>query len=199
MIANMRLNSQSKKKRKQDPCTFCGKTNHRAKNCWENPLNSERNHNRVQNHKRRGNHQQNGSQRQDDRAQQVDMNIPILMMKDVKNNKEKEKEPEDNKISIHSCEVENEVIIDSRCSQHVCRKNYKRKLVNVRRGPTICIRMANGMTRESNIYRSLILKIRTDSGPRKIRLGEVLYIKEITNLLLSVGMIMSKGVEFHMA
>ena len=99
------------------------------------------------------------------------MNIPILMMRDVKNNKEKEKEPEDDKISIHSCEVENKAIINSGCSHHVCRKNYKRKLVNVRRGPTIHVRMANGMTRESNIYRLLILKIRTDSGPRKIGLG----------------------------
>ena len=86
-IANVRSNSESKKKRKQDPCTFCGKTNHRAKNCWENPPNSERNHNRVQSHKRRGNHQQNRSQRWDNRAQQVDVNIPILMMRDVKNDK----------------------------------------------------------------------------------------------------------------
>ena len=78
-------------------------------------------------------------------------------------------------------------------------ENYKRKLVNMRRGPTICIRMADGTTRESNVYRLLILKIRTDSGPRKIRLGEVLYIKEITNLLLSVGMMTLKGAEFHMA
>ena len=121
------------------------------------------------------------------------------MMRDVKNNKEKEKEPEDNKILIHSCEVENKVIIDSGCSHHICGKNYKRKLVNMRRGPTICIRMADGTTRELNVYRLLILKIRTDSRPRKIRLGEVLYIEEITNLLLSIGMMMSKGAEFHMA
>ena len=121
------------------------------------------------------------------------------MMRNVKNNKEKEKEPEDNKISIHSCEVENEAIINSGCSCHVCGKNYERKLVNMRRGPTICVRMADGMTRESNVYGLLILKIRTDSGPRKIGLGEVLYIEEITNLLLSVGMMTLKGAEFHMA
>ena len=95
--------------------------------------------------------------------------------------------------------MENKAIIDSGCSCHVCGKNYERKLVNMRRGPTICIRMADGMTRESNVYRLLILKIRTDSRPRKIRLGEVLYIEEITHLLLSIGMMMSKDAEFHMA
>ena len=192
----MRSNSQGEQRRR-DPCTFCGKTNHRSRNCWENPANAERNQDRNHGQERRGNQQRNGPRRAD-HANQADVNMPILMMEHEKD-EEKGKEPENDEISIHSCGVENEAIIDSGCSRHVCGKNYESKLLNVRRGPTIRVRMADRTSRESNKYGSLILRIKTERGPRKIGLGEVLYIEEITNLLLSMGMMTAKGAEFHMA
>ena len=80
--------------------------------------------------------------------------------------------------------------------KHACGKAYKDWLVNWRKGPTIGVRVADGTRYTSSSYASLPLRIETDEGPREIYIGEVIYIEEISNLLLSVGALSSKGVEF---
>ena len=100
---------------------------------------------------------------------------------------------------INSCGTGGDVIIDSGCSRHVCGRTFRDKLTNWRTGPSIRVRVANGHTHVSSEYATLPITVKTDDGPRKIIIGEVLYVEEITNLLLSVGAMTAKGIDFTMS
>ena len=99
-------------------------------------------------------------------------------------------------IAVHVVGRDGEVILDSGCSRHVCGKSFFGKLQNWRTGPPVRVRVADGSRHTSDQYVSLTLSIKTDDGPREIFISEVLYIEEITNLLLSIGSMTQKGINF---
>ena len=80
-----------------------------------------------------------------------------------------------------------EALIDSGCSCHACGKLFKDWLTNWKKGPTVTVRVANGTKYTSSDYASLPVKINTENGQKKINISNVLYVEELSSLLLSVG------------
>ena len=90
-------------------------------------------------------------------------------------------------IALNTMKLEGAAIFDSGCSHHVCGYHFREKLIGWHMGPTVSIWVANRKWHTSDQYASLLLTISTNEGPREVIFSEVLYIEEITNLLLSVG------------
>ena len=101
-----------------------------------------------------------------------------------------------NKITLNTTKLNGAAIFDSRCSHHVCGYHFHEKLIGWNTGPTVSIQVANGKWHTSDQYASLLLTISTDEGPREVIFSEVLYIEEITNLLLLVGVMTQRGATF---
>ena len=99
-------------------------------------------------------------------------------------------------IALNTMKLEGAAIFDSGCSRHVCGRHFREKLIGWHTGPTVSVRVANGKRHTSDQYASLPLTISTDEGPREVIFSEVLYIEEITNLLLSVGVMTQRGAIF---
>ena len=90
-----------------------------------------------------------------------------------------------------------EALIDSGCSRHACGKLFKNWLTNWKKGPTVTVRVADGTKYTSSDYASLLVEINTENGWKRINISNVLYIEELSKLLLSVGAMAAKGVEFN--
>ena len=99
-------------------------------------------------------------------------------------------------IALYTTRLEGAAILDSGCSHHVCGRQFHERLTAWHTGPTVSIRVANGKRHTSNRYASLPLTIAMDDGPRDVIFSDVLYIEEITNLLLSVSVMMEQGATF---
>ena len=102
-------------------------------------------------------------------------------------------------IAVYATSLEGAAILDSGCSRHVCGRQFRDRLTGWHTGPTVSVRVANGERHTSNRYASLPLTIATDDGPMDVIFSDVLYIEEITNLLLSVGVMTDRGATFTFA
>ena len=179
-------------KRKKPVCDTCGRDNHTTDKCFQNQRGrGGRGRSRGRGRGQRGRSRQNEAQ-----ADEVVDDIPILLMD--------EEEVEEVNITVRenptgSIRNGREALIDSGCSRHACGKSFKSWLTDWRDGPTVTVKVADGSRYSSSRYASLPVQIDTDKGLKQIVIGEVLYIEELSNLLLSVGAMTAKGVEFAIA
>ena len=176
--------SAQSEKKKQMTCDTCGKNGHTSARCFQNR--GRGNRGRGRGHGRRG-------RGRDGEANGASADVPLLMVTGAHGKNTS------SELVINSCGTGGDVIIDSGCSRHVCGRTFRDKLTNWRTGPSIRVRVANGHTHVSSEYATLPITVKTDDGPRKIIIGEVLYVEEITNLLLSVGAMTAKGIDFTMS
>ena len=191
------INSAQGDKKRVLFCEECGKQGHTTDKCYK-IHGYPRDGRGGRGSRSRGRGQRGRGGRGNGRAGEASNKLIIMMTDDEI---ERDETSEDaigkgDEIAVHEVGRDGEVILDSGCSRHVCGKSFLGKLQNWRTGPPVRVRVADGSRHTSDQYASLTLSIKTDDGPREIFISEVLYIEEITNLLLSIGSMTRKGINF---
>ena len=189
--SNGSINSAHGEKKRDLFCEYHGKCGHATDQCHKlNGSHPRGGSGRAGRGRGRGQGQTNQRGGRNGNAHSTSDDLPRLMVDD-----DTCTAPRD-EIALNTTKLKGAAIFDSRCSCHVCSYHFCKKLIGWHTGPTVSIWVANGKQHTSDQYASLLLTISTDEGPREVIFSEVLYIEEITNLLLLVGVMTQQGATF---